>query len=255
MAVSSLFRSFLGLHRFNKLFNALKLYVSEPVQVEFGHLAFLLVILVALLPVFAAFGGGFGADFDFTILVIGIATLFAIVFRSRAGIGRTQRYDWRQALSLTHTAFALGCIPAIVVISFFPAALSETQSLLIEETSGGRDGGSVFGFVFFVFAASFWAALTEEFIFRGLFISIARRYSGIKSQKARDVVAIGFSAGLFGLGHVFTWGPIMGCVIAGLGIGFGVAYLAIGEKVYPLILYHTLFDMLSLFVAAYMGGF
>jgi hypothetical protein len=42
------------------------------------------------------------------------------------------------------------------------------------------------------------------------------------------------------------WGLTPSLTLTGLGIGFGLAYIAIGELILPLIVYHIIFDALSL---------
>ena len=94
-----------------------------------------------------------------------------------------------------------------------------------------------------------WVALTEEVIFRGYLVSAIRRWGLIKSQKHRDILAVVVSTLAFGLAHFPTWGPYAATALTGLGLGFVIGYIANGERLFPLILYHFVFDSFSLFLA------
>ena len=64
-----------------------------------------------------------------------------------------------------------------------------------------------------------------------------------------DVFAVLASGIIFGLAHIPSWGIALSLAITGLGIGFGVAYVANGERLAPLIVYHAVFDICSLTAA------
>lgn len=105
---------------------------------------------------------------------------------------------------------------------------------------------SKLGIALMVIKVSVWAGLTEEIIFRGMLISILRRWQAFNKQLHRDLFAVIVSAAVFGLSHIFVWGPVMALVLFGLGLGFGVAYIAIGELLLPVVVYHIGFDILSI---------
>jgi len=99
----------------------------------------------------------------------------------------------------------------------------------------------------FIVQVSVWAGLTEEFIYRGLLITALRRSPMFgMNQINKDKVAILVSAVIFGFSHYMLWGLPASLTLTGLGLGFGIAYIAIGELILPLIVYHIIFDILSL---------
>lgn len=102
-----------------------------------------------------------------------------------------------------------------------------------------------------VIMISMWVALVEEILFRGVLVSILRRWKLISTQRQRDVFATLLSASIFGFAHYATWGPIAAIALVGLGIGFSIAYIANGEQLLPLILYHFAFDLLSISISVY----
>ncbi len=57
------------------------------------------------------------------------------------------------------------------------------------------------------------------------------------------------SALLFGLAHWPTWGALPALAITGLGLGFVAGYIANGEQLGPLVLYHFIFDALSISIS------
>ena len=187
-------------------------------------------------------------------LGFGVCASLAIVIRWVLKLPFASVTNWRKTLNLTHTAVALGCIPALVVLALFPELLADRHDFLVEATSSGgpKMPGpriSLSEKILTIVSMATWIAVTEEIIFRGLLVSVARRWRAISTQKKRDLFAITLSALLFGLGHWATWGPAAAIALAGLGFGFATAYIVTGEKILPVIIYHTLFDTLSLTVS------
>ena len=84
-----------------------------------------------------------------------------------------------------------------------------------------------------------------------MLVTALRRIELFATQHQRDLFAIFFSAALFGVCHFALWGPYMAFAVAGLGFGFGLAYIAIGERLLPVIVYHIIFDFLSLLIAIF----
>jgi membrane protease YdiL (CAAX protease family) len=158
-----------------------------------------------------------------------------------------------QALSLVHTGVALGVIPAVITLVLMPSLPYEIQH--VSQTSPGLYGATptipmVVGSLFLIAA---WSAFTEEIIFRGCILSALRRASVIRSARHRDYIAVVASGLLFGISHIPVWGPAMGLALSGFGLGLGVAYVAAGEALLPVILYHWGFNFLSLLVATFLG--
>ena len=95
--------------------------------------------------------------------------------------------------------------------------------------------------------------MTEEIIYRGLVVSGLRRIGFCKAQLRTDLVACAVSALLFGVAHAGTWGLPAALAIMGLGFGFGVGYIAAGERLIPVIIYHFAFDFLSLVATLFIN--
>jgi membrane protease YdiL (CAAX protease family) len=246
-------RLFLGLDRFKELWDAWHATNRQPVANNLSSIAIIFTIIVALLPALAFNMRDYFHAIDEVTIAIGIATCLAVLFRVNSRIPFLKVPNWRRALSITHTAFALGCIPLILVLLFYPEGLQILTSRAVEHS---REGGVIqanhLDALLFILKVAVWAGLTEEFIFRGMLISAIRRWNLIKTQRARDITAVIFSATIFGLSHFASWGPTMSFVLIALGVGFGIAYIAIGELLLPLIVYHILFDILSLSLSIYL---
>mgnify|MGYP005726663039 FL=1 len=240
----------LGITQVRNLLTALKReQQSCPVPI-LGSFAILLAIAIACLPILAQWARPSDADLDLPTMMIGVATCLALVFRVRVGIKRPQQaYDWKRALSVTHTAFALGCIPAVVIVVIFPDTLSQFAAAKSTAAHSHAPPPSLWDTLSFIAIVAIWAGITEEYIFRGLLVSTLRRWSVLKDCWFRDATAVSFSALLFGVIHMPQWGPLMGVALVGIGAGFSLAYLASGERVTVVILYHIVFDAISLSIA------
>ena len=108
-------------------------------------------------------------------------------------------------------------------------------------------------FAFMALIVAVWAGLTEELIYRGMLISALRRSKFNLSTRRKDSLAIVVSALIFGIGHVPFWGVPMSLAVTGVGVGFGVAYIATGELLVPVILYHIGFDLISILVSHFIS--
>ena len=247
MISNSYIRSFLGIKRFEELARTFKKGSSEAPPRRFGTTIIFLAIFIGLLPALAAFLDIAAKSIDIATVFVGVAACLAILFRVYLRIPFHSVSRWRESLSSVHTAVAIGCIPTVIIVVWFPEALF----LLVEDEVADSAPGvvvskSIFTTVSFIFKVSVWAGVTEEFIYRGLLIGVLRRWKGLSSQLQRDIFAIFISSALFAICHMHTWGPEMSVALFGLGIGFGIAYISVGELLLPLIVYHILFDALSL---------
>ena len=90
----SIFRRFLGLDRFHELFAAWRTVTSRPATPSLGITAFAMAIAIALLPFLSAF---VKADEILLTTMIGVATLFAILYRVHHGIALESVTSWRDA--------------------------------------------------------------------------------------------------------------------------------------------------------------
>lgn len=251
MIRNPLLRRFLGLDRIALLGEALKANTSALPGHGIGLAEVTLALAIASLPFLSFFARNTNSKLDITTAFVGIATVLAILFRVTRKIPFYHAKEWRRDISLTHTAFAIGCIPAVLIVLIDPEALSHLNATksAVQVVPGARP--SSFGLALFVLKVAVWAGLTEEIIFRGMLISVLRRWQLLRTQRARDTLAVVVSATMFGLSHLPVWGPSLSLALVGLGVGFGAAYLAIGEAIMPLVLYHIIFDVLSL-TAAYV---
>lgn len=250
MRRDSLLVRFLGIEKFSALFDALNLQHRNAPAATLSTLEVAVAVLIAALPILSYYRSGVASDIDYSTLLVGIAACLAIVYRVRNKIPFSSVAAWRSSLHLTHIAFALGCIPTLLILVLSPQSLFHIDP---PAPTGGhvQAVNSVWSVIAFIVGTATWAAVTEEFIYRGLLISVIRRWDAFNSAAVRDYAAIFISALLFGLAHLPTWGPLMSIALFGLGIGLGMAYLAIGELVLPVIVYHIVFDILSLSFAIF----
>lgn len=186
---------------------------------------------------------------ELPLLATGIAAVVAVWLRWRMKLSYNQVVNWKSALSLTHTAFALGCIPAVAALLIAPQQIIAQRELVQEAfqaAPGARSAFAPLSAISLLLGTSLWAAVTEEIIFRALLVTVLRRWIALKSQLYRNLLAVMVSALLFGIAHIPMWGPVAGIALVGLGVGLGLAYVANGEKLMPLIIYHLGFDLLSI---------
>jgi membrane protease YdiL (CAAX protease family) len=136
-----------------------------------------------------------------------------------------------------------------LIVLIFPTTLVEFQQATNQAATAAAPESQLWGKIQVILIASLWAGVTEEFIYRGMLISFLRRWRLFSQQRINDLFAITLSGLLFGLSHLAMWGPLMSLSLIGIGIGFGLAYIATGETLLALIIYHILFDALSLSVS------
>ncbi|MCI5064216.1 CPBP family intramembrane metalloprotease [bacterium] len=241
---------FIGYRQITQLFCALRENTRESARPTVPWKAALVALLIGTLPAFAALlsqNEGALDDIDVQTVTVGLATLLAVALRVRYQIRYVVTSRLSRGLSLTHTSFALGCLPFIVILFLVP---TESYTVVQESSAGSPLPAPTFGeAVRFVFLVSCWAALTEEWIYRALIIGFLRRIPAFTSQRSRDTTAVTVSALLFSLAHFHTWGLLLTIGLFGVGLGFGTAYIATKERLVPLMIYHFLFDVLSLSVA------
>lgn len=237
---------FVGFDRIVALLRALRAQSAEAPQKSLSVLHIALALIIGALPLLGFFLRKF-ADVDTVTVSVGIAALLSLFFIRVTGVSIDRIADWRKALSLTHTAFALGCIPAAVIVVMFPEGLYHVNNY----TMGGGGGAapSISSVILFALEVSLWAAVTEEIIFRGLIISVLRRCRIFGAQGRADLFAVFVSSALFAVTHALNWGVPIGIAIFGLGLGLGAAFLAVRERLLPVIVYHAIFDFLSLMAA------
>ena len=253
MRGGALARRFLGIDKFQSLFLALAEQRRKAPTPTISTLGVAIAILIAALPLLSFYQSIPDSKIDYSTLLVGISACLAIVYRIRNNIPFVSVAAWRSSLRLTHIAFALGCIPTLFILLFSPQALYQISPPAPHGTPAPAI--SLTSILGFILETATWAAVTEEFIYRGLLVSVLRRWNAIPSTAVRDAVAILVSAFIFGLAHLPSWGPAMSFALFGLGVGLGMAYIAIGELVLPLIVYHIIFDILSLSFAVFSRSF
>jgi membrane protease YdiL (CAAX protease family) len=246
----TLYRRFLGLDKFRSLFQALAAQRRKAPAPTMGTFGVALAILIAALPLLSFYGSPGDSTVDYSTILVGVAACLGIIYRTKNKIPFLSVEAWKPSLRLTHIAFALGCIPTLFILIFSPQALFHISAPARASGQSPNTASLVTIFSFIVGTAT-WAAVTEEFIYRGLLISVLRRWKAVPDAGIRDALAIIVSALIFGLAHLPSWGPAMSVALFGLGIGLGMAYVAIGELLLPLIVYHIVFDILSLTFAIF----
>jgi len=243
--MTSNLKTLLGIEQFNKLREAIR-----SAQLDFKNTrqispALLFITLaVALVPLLAHSVGKF-YSFDIISILIGSSALISWIAMRRMGISFLRRDRIYQDIKLTHYAFAFGCIPGVLILLFVGFDSIKPTEVLSKEGLGLVETG-IFARVVFITLVALWAAITEELIFRALLIGVVRRLSLFSNQSRRDLFAILISSAIFALSHAISWGPLMGLALLGIGIGLGFAFVASREHIFPLIVYHCLFDILSL---------
>lgn len=242
--LSDSLKKFMGINRIDTLLNNYAAESKNDLPVTVSYIGVIVAIGISLLPAAAYLLDVYKETVDIVSVLIGIATLLAILFRVHHDITFNSVKRWRSALSTTHTAFAIGAIPTVFVLVFSPESLLPPPELLKASSNSEVPTESLTQVILQI---SVWAGLTEEFIYRGLLISAIRRAHifGL-SQVNKDKAAVLLSAVIFGFSHYMLWGLTPSLTLTGLGIGFGLAYIAIGELILPLIVYHIIFDALSL---------
>lgn len=251
----SLVRKFLAIERWKALREALASEQRVDCQPETRHPAVLIALLLALAPVLLTYIDALSSDSQSPLptIAFGVCAVLSLLFRRRLGLPFINLSGWWRALSLTHTAVALGCIPAVLLLAFAPELLAERHDLLVETMRSTQDTQfsslDIAAAVTGALCIAVWVALTEELIFRGLLVSVVRRWRILPKQGQRDLLAAILSALLFGIAHYATWGLIPSLALVGLGIGFVIGYIAAGERLLPVIVYHFVFDLLSILVS------
>lgn len=241
-------RSFLAIDRIQALGRAFSTESNISAKPELNSVTVFAAVLLSCLPAFFGFIGQPNSGVDVITIIVGVTAVLAILFRIRSGLEFHSTTRWFTSLSLTHTAFALGAIPAVILFILYPNSLlqvGQNQSVS-SSSSGPLAQAGWYQISSFVLGVALWAGLTEEIIYRSLLVSVLRRWSGNLPQRQKDILAIVVSAGIFAASHITTWGFLLSFGLFGLGIGLGVAYIAIGERLLPLVLYHAAFDFLSL---------
>ncbi len=245
-------RKLLGLEQFEMLKTAFIRNSSAGPNANLHTFQIAAAILISLIPGLAFFLAPQFTHVDFTTVLVGVSACLAVLYRIRSKIPFGSVTEWVHSLKLTHFGFALGCVPLVFLLLWDPLAFGRLALEPNSSASGTAPPPTMWNMFSFIFGVAAWAALTEELIYRGLLISVLRRWNRISSPIVRDWFAIVISASIFGLVHFATWGPTLSLALVGLGIGLGVAYIAAGELVLPLIVYHLIFDALSLSAAMFL---
>ena len=245
----------LGIEQIQALLNSYREESREisNLKLRLWHMIFFFFLVVSQIVFVATFNPK-SSKLVLVSVVTGILVLLGLIFRNRIGIRLKKVDNWRKSLSTVHVAFALGCIPTVIL------AMIDTEMFAKRITSLSTQSGppvltrpSVFELLcqisFMIVTTSAWASVTEEVLFRGVLVSVLRRFSFFTTQFKRDFFAVMLSSLLFGFAHYSNWGLFSSLALTGLGLGFGFGYLAVGERLTPLIIYHFIFDFISLSIA------
>ncbi|MCB0329443.1 MAG: CPBP family intramembrane metalloprotease [Bdellovibrionales bacterium] len=254
MSISPVLTKALGFDRIRDLVDCFRHETANSVHQNVRTVELCGAILISIVPCISFSWFKDRSDVDFVTFAVGLAACLAVLYRVRLGIRFPSVGSWKETLKHVHTAFALGCIPFVFLSLLFPELFSSVVAHKDAATSvpGVEQTPSLAATISFVLGVAVWAGLTEEIIYRGLLVSVLRRWEYISTQFYRDLFAIVVSAMIFGFGHLALWGPGMALALVGLGLGFGFAYIAIGEKLLPLVVYHILFDTVSLSVSIFV---
>ncbi len=255
---SQALRKFIGVKRWGNLFQALRDETAVPKKPPVETMTVIAAVALALTPIGITLVDDLRApDAAPSILptvAFGVCALLAFLLRNRLGVPFFSGHAWKRSMDLTHTGVALGCIPAVLVFFLSPTLLADRHDTLAQYIPSGQPEAaqqqvSLVGKTLLILAISAWVSITEEVIYRGFLVSAIRRWRVIAVQRHRDILAVFVSTVVFGAAHFPTWGPYAALALTGLGLGFVIGYIANGEKLFPVIVYHMLFDALSLFIA------
>lgn len=255
--------TFLGTSRWKRLAGTLREESGETPLKSLGWEAIVMAFIVSLAPIgISAINSYCAQDLsDLSTITFGIAALLAILFCDRLKrnsplpplSNSTGFFPFKATLSNTHTAFALGCIPAVIILALNPNILAERGDIIQEALAPApatqqQAATAVFDLstIPMVLALTVWVAVTEEYIYRGMLIGSLRRICCLKTQRQRDILAVTTSSIVFGFAHYFSWGLLPALALCGIGAGLGIGFIASRERLATLILYHFLFDSLSI---------
>ena len=118
MQREDIIREFLAAKRFRALFSAWKQESGKTLKQNVSIIRLLLIIFVAALPTFAILFES--QKYDVVTILVGIASIVAVVFRLKMGLRVLAVENWKRSIRLTHTAFAIGCIPFAISLALFP---------------------------------------------------------------------------------------------------------------------------------------
>ncbi|MCB0353105.1 MAG: CPBP family intramembrane metalloprotease [Bdellovibrionales bacterium] len=251
----SLFVRFLAVKRFRSFFAALKDGASFCPKDSSSSFAVFLSLILGVLP---------GLSYlllpidslDTPVFVLLVSMLGGFLLRSRvteSGRNRNQlQLGFWKRLSLIHTGVAVGCIPLVILLILAPEQFTSVKQGLVAADAPGLGRPSPWRVVLFVLLVSTWAGLTEEVLYRGVLLSLIRRWSAWNSRQAATWSAVLLSSALFAFCHIPLWGPVLSLGLFFVGIGFSLGFVASGEDLAGVVLYHILFDCLSLSVALFL---
>jgi membrane protease YdiL (CAAX protease family) len=233
-------RKILGLKRLKQFAVAFK---NRPIPAERCAIVQIIgVIVLGIAPFLSALITKSG---DFTSVIVGIGGLLSLLHLARAKELLAQP-AFRRRFSLIHTGFALGCIPAVIVIILFPHGLYALHATGATKAGVPPHPAKI---VLILLCFAVWSGFTEELLYRGLLLRSLRRWSIIKNTLARDVFALAVSSLIFGACHIPIWGIPLSIGVTGIGFGLGLGFLVSGEAIWPLAVYHSAFNFLSLLAA------
>ncbi|MCB0336827.1 MAG: CPBP family intramembrane metalloprotease [Bdellovibrionales bacterium] len=241
-------RQFLALSRVKVLWYAFSDSHQENLS-ALPRFDILLAFIVACTPLIGVVMQSNGVHFDAPIVFSGLALVSALLLRNKNGVRYTPVSSWKDSFSKTHTAFGLSCIPLALILVFYRDAFYSIELGIEPNTGANHAPASFHRLATFILFTSLWAGLSEEIIYRGLLLSFLRRAPIPYPQQTKDYLAILISALLFAANHYVAWGMWLCVAVFCLGLGFGIAYVSIRERLLPVILYHAAFDVLSLSVA------
>lgn len=241
-------RKFLAIKRFKALSHSYRSAAQAMPKIRTSSAFVLLAVFVSAFPLFLT-EFSYAEGRDLLTPFLGVSTCVALLLRKRLGLTLSHLCNWKENLSITHTAFALGCVPAVLLFALYPESLSQVTDTVAPVTQSKGSRPPLHLLIAQLATISLWAGVTEEVIFRGILVSTIRRWRLFQSSHMANAFAIVFSAALFAVGHLHAWGVLLSVAVFGIGIGLGIAYIANREELLPLILYHAAFDFLSLSVS------
>ena len=247
---------------------------SKPLQDKLGDLlrtnkfTIILEIVIVFLPMYLGLilsdsigsdhvplGGNLvlkGGPIAYLGLIISLVFFWvASILRgaSWGDFGVTRQKSWFRTV-LMSIGVALAVLGVVVMI--INPAINTIPNLEPRDMSSfsyltGNLPNLIINLVFMLITAGF----LEELLWRGYLMNRLIDLQG-KQTKLVWVIALVSSAAIFGLGH-FYQGPIGIFKTGVIGLVFGLAYLAVGRNLWPLILSHAFIDSID-FIGHYFGA-
>lgn len=123
MISNPLLRRFLGINQIEELYQAWVAESGRELNNYYSSLYVWAALGIAFIPALSYHLQKYVTKIDLPTFAIGITACLAVLLRLRAKGEIRSVPHWKKSLKLTHTAFAIGCVPFAVILIYYPEAL------------------------------------------------------------------------------------------------------------------------------------